>query len=267
MGAASVERGDRARERLVCHASVMRPFTDRLLRSAGAKPGASVLDLSTRDGDVALLAAKIVGLSGRVISIDGDANIVARARRRIGNAEARNITCVEADLLSPPLGGFDLCIGRHVLMYCEDPAAVVRAAARAVRPGGAVAFHELHVVDGPSFSAWTNLPASFTEAADAHVARLRQRVQSNLGARLPAIFTEAGLDISGWHFELAAPVLHRHDAAQLAPSVLRLYADPRSLDGEDEPDAAAHASWWRNAPAHAALTLPAAVLGWARRPA
>ncbi len=40
---------------------------------------------------------------------------------------------------------FDLVIGRYVLMYQSEPAALLRAEARLVKPGGSVAFHELRL--------------------------------------------------------------------------------------------------------------------------
>ena len=48
-----------------------------------------------------------------------------------------------ADIATADLGGpFDAVIGRQVLMFAEDPVAVVRRLAAALRPGGVVAFQE-----------------------------------------------------------------------------------------------------------------------------
>ena len=83
MKAYPLESTDRERHRLERQARLLRPFTERLSRAAGAAEGASVLDLGTGAGDVALLAADIVGPSGRVLSLDRDSGNLDRARARI----------------------------------------------------------------------------------------------------------------------------------------------------------------------------------------
>jgi hypothetical protein len=69
-------------ERLMLHARLLRPMTERLLRRSGIGAGMRVLDIGTGAGDVALLAAELVGPSGSVNGIDRDARSVALARHR-----------------------------------------------------------------------------------------------------------------------------------------------------------------------------------------
>ena len=47
--------------RLIWQGELFRPFTRRLLEEAGLKPGMRVLDLGSGAGDVAMLAAELVG--------------------------------------------------------------------------------------------------------------------------------------------------------------------------------------------------------------
>jgi SAM-dependent methyltransferase len=47
--------------RLILQAEVLRPITERLLKEAGIKLGMRVLDLGCGTGDVAMLAAELVG--------------------------------------------------------------------------------------------------------------------------------------------------------------------------------------------------------------
>src|SRR5262252_3747331 len=68
--------------RLQMQAAILRPITERLLRGAGIEPGMRVLDVGSGAGDVALLAAELVGPSGSVIGIDRDARSVALAAHR-----------------------------------------------------------------------------------------------------------------------------------------------------------------------------------------
>jgi ubiquinone/menaquinone biosynthesis C-methylase UbiE len=270
MTAYPLESTDRERDRLERQARVQRPFTERLLRAAGAKPGAAILDLGTGAGDVALLAAELVGPSGRVVTIDRDAANLERARARIAALGITNVACIEGDIAEPPEDQFDLSIGRFVLMYQADPVAVVCAVARVVRPGGAVAFHEMQLHEGVRGDSFPAAPQAFVATMMKLAAAMHRRVQNSLGSRLPSIMSDAGLDVSGWHFEISAPVVTREDAIVLMPGIMRTFTPLAVADGTlrpDEVDADALERWWRSNPEYAAMVMPSTVLGWARKPA
>src|SRR5437870_10647016 len=61
-------------ERLIRQAARIAPVTERLFREAGIGPGQRVLDLGSGVGDVAMLAARIVGPSGEVVSAKLEVN-------------------------------------------------------------------------------------------------------------------------------------------------------------------------------------------------
>ncbi|MES1200424.1 MAG: class I SAM-dependent methyltransferase [Pseudomonadota bacterium] len=263
-----LERSDRERVRLTSQAAILRPYTERLLRSAGAREGASVLDLGTGAGDVALLAAEIVGASGRVVSIDIDADHVTHARKRATDAGLNNVTFAQGDINAPPTDApFDLAVGRYVLMYQKDPVATVRAVANAVRAGGAVGFHELNMYEGVRGDMWPESPAGQGDAMQSMGPGLFARVQNHMGVRLPEVFAAAGLDISDWGFEGAAPI---SPLTARKESMLRVLeaARKRSREatGVEDPKLDAFERWWRDAPPYAAMLQPPAVLGWARKP-
>jgi ubiquinone/menaquinone biosynthesis C-methylase UbiE len=76
-------------DRLIEQAQVMRPLTERMLRSAGVRPGLHVLDVGCGVGDVSFLVSEIVGEQGSVVGVDVDPDAlkVAEGRRaasRIG---------------------------------------------------------------------------------------------------------------------------------------------------------------------------------------
>jgi 2-polyprenyl-3-methyl-5-hydroxy-6-metoxy-1,4-benzoquinol methylase len=73
-------------ERLMFQARLLRPMTEWLLRSAGIEPGMRVLDVGSGAGDVALLAAELVGSSGSVTGIDRDVRSVGLAEHRAKSA-------------------------------------------------------------------------------------------------------------------------------------------------------------------------------------
>jgi SAM-dependent methyltransferase len=84
---ASVENyilGNSAQEkkRLKLQATFLEKWTEQFLLLAGLEPGMRVLDLGCGMGDVSLLAARIVGTTGHVTSIDRDVVVIKRARER-----------------------------------------------------------------------------------------------------------------------------------------------------------------------------------------
>src|SRR5204863_9259026 len=95
-------------------------------------------------GDVAMLAARLVGPEGEVVGVERDPAAVASARDRVARAGIDNVQVIEDDVqtLARVGGIFDAVVGRLVLMYLPDPVDAVRRAAALVRPGGLVCFHE-----------------------------------------------------------------------------------------------------------------------------
>jgi SAM-dependent methyltransferase len=101
--------------RLINQATILRPTTERLLRSAGIKQGMRVLDVGCGAGDVSMLAGKLVGASGSVVGIDLNADILAVARDRSPVDGFTNVTFTEASVgtFAGPIP-FDLVIARYV---------------------------------------------------------------------------------------------------------------------------------------------------------
>src|SRR3989440_9167449 len=89
---------DAEHERLIWQAARVAPITERLFREAGIGPGQRVLDLGSGVGDVAMLAARLVGPSGEVVGIERDASSIARANARVAEAGLRNVTFIQTDV-------------------------------------------------------------------------------------------------------------------------------------------------------------------------
>jgi SAM-dependent methyltransferase len=133
-------------ERLDIQGVLYRDITVRALTEAGVAVGMRVLDLGCGTGDVTLTAAELVGPAGSVLGIDRSPNGVEVARRHAGERgmDGRvDFLVGEIDELLE--GRFDAIVGRFVLMHQSDPAATLRAAARALRPGGVVVMIESHM--------------------------------------------------------------------------------------------------------------------------
>ena len=179
-------------ERLQFQARVIEGVTRRLIRESGVGPGMRALDIGCGVGDVSMLLADAVGKSGVVVGIDREPRAIEIARARAAKAGYRQIDfAVSSDeglLEYPP---FDAAIGRYVLAHQQDPAATLRRAAAAVRPGGIVAIHELVL---PATGAASPTAGLFGQVGDTVVAACRAALPSfDIGARLVACFEEAGL--------------------------------------------------------------------------
>ncbi len=190
-------------ERLQFQARVIEGVTRRLIRESGVGPGMRALDIGCGVGDVAMLLADAVGESGVVVGIDREPRAIETARARAAKAGYRQIDfAVSSDeglLEYPP---FDAAMGRYVLIHQQDPAAMVRRVAAAVRSGGIVAFHELAAHIAAVASPAIDL---FREVAETGAAGCRATLPSfDVGARLVACFEEAGLGEPNLIWELIA---------------------------------------------------------------
>lgn len=127
--------------RLELQATFLELPTRHVLDRIGLEKGMKVLDIGTGSGDVATLAAEYVGPAGRVIGIDRNADVLARARTRAAHLSHVSFepgSLEGADRFEP----FDLVIGRYVACFQENDIAFLQSAARLVKPGGTVAFIE-----------------------------------------------------------------------------------------------------------------------------
>jgi ubiquinone/menaquinone biosynthesis C-methylase UbiE len=184
-------------ERLTLQARILRPYTDRFFRTAGVAPGMRVLDVGSGMGDVALLAADIVGPGGSILGIDRDPNALENARRRTveqGCSSWVNFQAVNLDEFpgtGPADGLFDAIIGRYVLMYQPDPGATLRHLLQFLKPGGVVVFHEIDFTfpqpSDPPCALWDQTYACLNEAFR------RAKANPDFGRRLAPTFLNAGL--------------------------------------------------------------------------
>jgi ubiquinone/menaquinone biosynthesis C-methylase UbiE len=134
---------DAEHERLSRQARTLAPYTERLFRDAGVCSGQRVLDVGSGVGDVALLAASLVGSTGSVLGIDRDAIALGKARARAAATRAAHIQFRETDLTDLRVEGlFDAIVGRFVLMFLPDPVATLHSLAAHLRPGGVIVFQE-----------------------------------------------------------------------------------------------------------------------------
>jgi SAM-dependent methyltransferase len=113
-----------------------------MVRRLDPQPGDTVLELAAGLGDTGLMAARLVGESGRVIITDSAPEMIAAARRRaeelgVRNAEFRTLDAERMDLETDSVDGV-LCRWAYMLMI--DPPAAFAETRRVLRPGGRLAF-------------------------------------------------------------------------------------------------------------------------------
>lgn len=183
---------ERERRRLALQASILNPFTEHLVRRAGIAAGMQVLDIGCGVGDVSLLAARIVGRSGRVTSLDFDGRALEVLKERASAEVLGNIECVESNVHEWNSGRkFDAVIGRHILIHSKDPLSILKRSADMLQPRGLAVFHEYDF--SVIHRGWppTPLRDRMMEAIDQFFARA---VCSNMGTRLWKLLVEAGFD-------------------------------------------------------------------------
>jgi SAM-dependent methyltransferase len=179
--------------RLIFQSSFLNDLTRHMLEDCGIAPGMRVLDIGSGAGDVALLAAELVGPKGEVVGIDINAKVLDVARARASEAGLTNVRFIEADLKQLDfIEAFDAAVVRLILMHSGDPEEAIRAATQTVRPGGIVAFQDLDLQDGTvrAFQAGT-LPLQVTGWIRESAARAG--LITDLGYRLFHAFVAAGL--------------------------------------------------------------------------
>ncbi|HET9224852.1 MAG TPA: methyltransferase domain-containing protein [Roseiflexaceae bacterium] len=176
---------------MALQARLIDPITRRFFREAGIVPGMRVLDVGCGPGDTTFLAADLVGETGEVVGVDRAPAALVAARRRAEALSLHNVSFREGDpadmLFEQP---FDAVVGRYVLVFQPDPAAMLRKLVAHVRPGGVVAFHE------PDFDSERSFPPvpTYDRCCRWVAEALRlSGADPHMGIKLFAAFVAAGL--------------------------------------------------------------------------
>ncbi len=182
---------DRELKRLGTQAKLVDPMTRHFFMSAGIGAGMRVLDIGSGAGDVAFLAAKLVGTSGEVVGADRSPTAVEAAQT---GAKARGLSNVSFRLGDPSALAFDrpfdAIVGRYVLMFSPDLVSMLKQIARHLRPGGIIVFHE------PDWAGALSFPRAPTYDRCIHwIVQTFNKVGTNprMGLGLYSAFLAAGL--------------------------------------------------------------------------
>ena len=201
-------------ERLISQGDRFRRFTKPWMQQAGIGPGMRVLDAGCGVGDVAFIAADLVGPTGAVMGVDRSPDALTTARERAHSLGLPNVAFVEGDIAAISIdGAFDAVVGRLVLFWVADPVAVVRNLSGHVRPGGIVFFHE------PDIFARAWPPAPLFEQCVSWIIQAFERSggRPDMGLRLYKTLVDAGLPPPT--VEIGGIVCDSHDRENLRLAV------------------------------------------------
>lgn len=206
---------DAAHERLALQAAQFDPITEQRFRTAGIGPGQRVVELGSGAGDVAMLVARIVGPSGEVVGVELSADSVRYASERVAKAGLKNVRFTQSDVGQIKEDKqFDAAVGRFILQFVPEPAAVLRSLTRLVRPGGAIAFHEVYL--DFSLSVAKALPLCFAARSLAHDTIRGAGSNTSIGLSLRQVFHAAGLPAPTMHLDMPLSNEREYAAEQVA---------------------------------------------------
>jgi ubiquinone/menaquinone biosynthesis C-methylase UbiE len=244
-------------------------FTRQVLAEAGLQEGMHVLEIGSVSGDVALLAAQIVGSSGLVVGIEPSPDAVDLAKGRASAGGFHNVRFIEAAMEEdlPIDQKFDALVGRTVLMFLPSPAETLQRLARHVRPGGLVIFQE------PDMSWARSVPSVPTVERAAGWMReifLRSGADSEIGPKLHAIYRQARLPdpqmrVDGLIYgsDGEGPSLLTETIRAILPAIEQYGL---STAGEVDIDTLEHRMRAELASAQATMSSPLLVSAWSKVP-
>jgi len=187
-----IRGGVEGRERLRLLSEVMAPSTRALLAEVDIPAGSACLDVGCGGGDVTFDLARAVGPTGRVVGVDLDEIKLNIARREGQDRNLSNIVFEVRDVTAwEPCELFDVVYARFLLTHLPDPATLLSAVRRHVRPGGVFIVEDIdyrgHFAE-PECRALARAVEFYTKAVE------RRGADPNIGPRLPGLLRGAGME-------------------------------------------------------------------------
>jgi SAM-dependent methyltransferase len=192
-----------ARQRLLVQGKMLNAFTRRVFEDAGISRGMKVLDVGCGPGDVSVIAAELVGETGRVLGIDQSDESLQMAHSRAQEASLTQISFKKSDILHLTLDQeYDAIVGRLILMHLSKPSVVIHQLTEHLSPGGVVVFQEYDLSNHtnafyPPSPLWEQVWIWSTQPFQ------RAGGELEMGIKLPGALLEAGLPVPQICYEAA----------------------------------------------------------------
>lgn len=160
------------------------------------RPGHHLLDVGCGPGFATTDLAQLVGERGRVLGVDVSERFISFLKAR---AAAIGLSQVEAEVgdvqsLNLPDASFDGAYVRWVLCFVSQPDRVIRAVARALKPGGVFVLQDYYYYRGLSICPSKPVVRKVVEAVDQSW-RMRGG-DPDIGKRLPTMLRQAGFEVT-----------------------------------------------------------------------
>ena len=195
----------------------------RLIRAGVEGIGPRWLELGAGEGAFTLALADLLGPGAEIVAVDRDAGAIRRLADELPQRfPGRRLRTVVGDFRQPlPTGPFDGILAANSLHFVTDPAAVLRLAAKELRPGGRVVVVEY---DADRGNPWVPHPFSAAQfpgmAADAGLINAREigRVPSRFLGAIYAAVAEAADTADAADAAGADPALADADTSPASPT-------------------------------------------------
>ena len=143
-------------DRLKFQHGVWRNTVLKTWRDLGIGSGSQVIDLGAGPGYASLDLSDMVGPQGHVYAIERSKNFTHALSRAITAENRRNISVIEADLVTSELPRLqaDMTWSRWVCSFLNNPDTLIARIPHLLRPGGLAVFYEY-----VQYQTWQFLPA------------------------------------------------------------------------------------------------------------
>ncbi len=123
---------------------VLEPYSQSFLTQSGLSEGMRVLEVGCGAGSMTPWLSRKVGLSGRLVALDINAQEVECARQKVMESGLDNADFISTSVEKIMAIGrnFDFIYGRFILMQVQNPLEVLERLISCLRPGGIIALDE-----------------------------------------------------------------------------------------------------------------------------
>lgn len=130
---------------------------ENILAEVGIKPGFSILDYGCGPGSYALIAAGLVGASGKVYALDIQPLAVQRVKHMAAKKGLSNIETICSDCATGQQdNSMDVILLYDIFHALSEPNEVLRELHRVLKPNGILSFSDHHLKEDNILSGMTN---------------------------------------------------------------------------------------------------------------